>query len=321
MPPWSEIWSMLWLVVAPGFGASNSVMFAVRRVGGERLSALASALAIAIGVFVANEFRKSIVWRIDPDRQLNQSDLRTALSWSLESKPVRDESETADPQDDLPLKPARYWLPWAAALVMLVELFLQIPRSPVTAGWVLRAIVAMFVGRLLTPASFRIEAPWVSWALGMTIILEWAVVVSLAREWNDGAVAAAISIACSGGGLVLIHAHIGSLMDSAMYFSVALMGPAIVATIWRGNTAPALAAAIVILPGVMFSGQQTHDSKVPLKSFALAALAPLALAILLLPRVSRQQGWRRWLLVLLTISLPTAIAVAWAAEVESLPDS
>ena len=318
MPPWSEIWSMLRLVVAPGLGASLLMMFAVRRAGGERLSALAAALAVAAGVFVANEFRETIAWRIDSDRELNQRDLRTALSWSLESKPVRDDAESADSTDDLPLKPARYWLPWAAGLAMLVELFLQFPRFPFTTGWILRSFAAMFAGRLLTPIGLRVEAPWVSWALGLTILLEWAVVVSLARQWKDGVLAGAMAIALGGGGLVLIHAHSGSLMDQAMYFSVALMGPAIVATIWPSGSGPALAAASVLLPSLMLTGQQSTDSQVPMCSFALAALAPLGLAVLLLPRPSRQQGWRRWLLGLGTVSIPTAIAVVWAAQMESL---
>jgi hypothetical protein len=318
MPPWSEIWSMLRLVVAPGLGVSFLIMFLARWAGGERLSAFASALAIAAGVFVANEFRESIAWRVDPGRELNQRDLRTALSWSLESKPVRDDAETADSTDDLPLKPARYWLPWAAELALLVELFLQIPRFPFTAAWVLRALAATFAGRLLTPTGMRIEAPWISWVLGLTILLEWAVLVALARQWKDGVTAAAMSIALGGSGLVLIHAHSGSLLDLAMYFSVALMGPAIVAAIWPSSTGPALAAASVFLPSLMLSGQQTNVSEVPLRSFMLAAMAPLALAVLLLPRPTRQLGWRRWLMGIGVVSIPTAFAVVWAAEVESL---
>jgi hypothetical protein len=328
LPPWHLVWDMLRLLLAPTLAASLLVMLALRVLGRERFAPLAAAVAIAAGVFAGNHFKETIEWQLQKGRPLTVDDLRTVLGWSLESKP--------SPTGALapPMVAARYWLPWLGGLAMLVELLVGLPRVPVGLGWVLRALVAMFAGRLLTPESFRHEMPpdpdllhliplqtaATPWLLGLAILLEWAILIGLSRKWQDGTPPGAMALCFAAAGFVLLLHHCGSCMDVAMLCCMALLGPALVAWKWPSLTGPALAAAAVALPGLMLTG--LHDnatsSKVPVRSFLLVALAPLALAPLALPFLARQRGWKASLAGLILPLIPAALAVFFAFQYESL---
>src|SRR5262245_33592263 len=105
--PWQDIWDLLRLLVAPGFGAALAVMLALRlptfvvqrlvraevlRRVDEWWSAWAVAAALVAGVVAANHFNPkgpqatSMPYQLDKDRELTCRDLRTVLGWSLESK-------------------------------------------------------------------------------------------------------------------------------------------------------------------------------------------------------------------------------------------
>jgi hypothetical protein len=119
--------------------------------------------------------------------------------------------------------------------------------------------------------------------------------------------------------MVILLAHSGVYSEMAVLFFVALLGPALVAWRWPGDTAPALAAAAVFLPGLLLIGnQETFDHKVPLRCFLLAGLAPFALAPLTVPRLGRKRGWITALLGIFLPLIPAAAAVILAAQFESL---
>jgi hypothetical protein len=94
----------------------------------------------------------------------------------------------------------------------------------------------------------------------------------------------------------------------------ALAGVGVVALAVGRKTAGVAAATAVQLPGLLLAGQQDTFSEVPVASFALVALNPLALAPLLL------HGWRsaqkKGLIVvqLLLLLLPLAVAFYLAAQ-------
>ena len=106
----------------------------------------------------------------------------------------------------------------------------------------------------------------------------------------------------------------------------ALLGVAVVAWKWRGDTGPAAAMAAVLLPGLLLLRRANHvvrgtdqpPSNVPAAAFYLAAAAPLALAPLLLPILARQERWKRWIPGILLPLIPAAVAVILAAQNESL---
>jgi hypothetical protein len=316
MPPWNDVWDVLRQLMAPALGASLVLMLAVRLAGRERLTPLAAALALTAGVLVGNHFRvpTPITFPLEPDRPLTAHDLVQVLGWSLESKPRSAMQDESAPR----AMSSHYWLPWAAGLALLVELLVRLPGVPPSAGWAARALVAVFVGRVLTPGFARLENPWLSWILSGAILLEWSVLLALARCWKDGTAASSSAGCFVAASVILLHAHTASLMDLSLLFFAALLGLALVAWWLQGDTGPALAAAAVVLPGVLLIGQQTNTSQVPPTSFYLAGLAPLALTPMLLPVLARQDRWKRWLPAILLPWLIAGVAVALAAIAEPL---
>lgn len=320
MPPWSEIWDALRLLIAPALGMSLFVMFVGRYLAPGRLSILVPALALAAGVIAGNYFREAMTWQIDSDRPLNERDMRTALGWSLEGKPAVEPSDAESDlkKDELTIPPARYWLPWLAGLAILIDMLVCVlPASP-SLGWVLRTMAALLAGRLLTPADLRVDSPWVSWALGLSIVVEWAILQFLARLWKDGTVAAALSLCLAAAGVIILHAHSARLTDMALLFAVALLAIALMA--WRRpvDTSAALSAAAVFLPGLLLNAQQETFSDVPWRSFLLAALAPVALLPMLHSSLARQTRLNRWFLAIILPLIPAAYAVFLAAQAEKM---
>ncbi len=329
LPPWSEVWDALRFLIAPTLAASLLVMIVGRYLTGERFSIFATALALAAGVVAGNYFREDMPWRIDSDRPLTVGDLREVLGWSLEGKPPAESSETDQDKkeptqsDDEKKEPIRvpqstYWLFWLAGLAMLVELLARFATLPPSIWWTIRALVAVFAGRLLTPADLRVEHSWTPWALGIAMLLEWAILQSLAQRWKDGTLGAALSICFAAAGIVILHAHSGRLTDMALLFSVALFPIALFAWIRPSETGGALGAVAVFLPGLLLNSMHDTVSDVPWRSFLFAGLAPIALLPMLHARLVRQTRWGRWVPGIILPLIPSIWAVVLAAEAEKL---
>jgi hypothetical protein len=319
LPPWNVTWEIIQMLLGPALGASLAVMLAVRLVGRERLTPLAAALAVAVGVFAANYFKESVPFQYDNARPLTAHDLYTVLGWSLEKQPPGEEEE---PQDlhALLMPPLYYWLLWLAGLALVVEMLARILHVPASAGWVARTLVAVFAARLLTPPALRLENSWVPWWLSGVMLLEWALLMGLARRWKDGTVPLTMALWCA---VLTTLLHLATLryLDVALYFYAALLGPALVAWWWPGDTGPTAAAVAVTMPALLLLTQfetSANDIKPPLESFVLAALAPLALTPMLLPFLNRQHGWKRWLPCLVLVLIPLVVAIFLAADAEPL---
>ena len=166
LPPWDLVWPMLLWLFFPTFAASFVLMLLVRWAGGERLGPLAAGLAVVAGVVAGNHFREIFTWQLDTGRPLTAAEFGMALGWALESKPANKDTEyTGDLDGPPPLQPARYWVPWMAGLVLVVELIAGLAFVPAAAGWTARTLAALLAGRLLTPLYLRIEVPWSPWLL------------------------------------------------------------------------------------------------------------------------------------------------------------
>lgn len=306
---------------APALVVSLLVMFVVRSLGGPRITPLASALALAAGILTANHFRDAMPLRFDDDRAFAWSDFRKALGWSLEGRPATPklESQEGDEQqeDDLRVPPSRYWLPWMAFFSAAVGLLCRLPFVPSRAVLVIWTVTALFAARLLTPAFLRMDAPWLSWALGLVILLESAVLSELTRRWHDCTVAAGLAICFGAASMVLLQAHSARMMEMAMFFVPAFISIILVAWKLRGDIGGAVPAAAVFLPSVLLIGKQETFSEVPMSAFLLSALAPLALAPMVLPALLKLDGWKRWLPAIVLPAIPAAIAVILAMQVES----
>jgi hypothetical protein len=325
LPPWDQTWNALRLMLAPAFGASLVLMLVVRLLGRERLTPLAAALAVAGGVLAANHFRESLPYQFDNNRPLTVDDLGTVLGWSLEGKPKppsqedgTEQAPTSAPEPRMP--DAWYWVLGLAGLAMLVELLARLPFVPSSAAWVARTLVAVLAGRLMTPGDLRAEHPWLPWLLTGAIFFEWALLVSLARRWKDGTVPAVVALWCAAA-VLLMHVNFLHGMDGVLYFFAAMLGPALVAWKWPGDTGPAVVSAVVAVPGLLvftYYDNSAADIQVPPVSFLLMGLAPLALMPMLMPFLIRQQRWKHWLPSIILLLIPVIAAVVLAADVGPL---
>jgi hypothetical protein len=323
MPPefWDIAGDYLFLLILPTLGASLAVMLDVCYRGGGRYAPLAAALAVTAGLASGTFVRSDVIdYRVDSDRPWSVTDLATVLGWSLEGQAPPKEGEPP-PEDPPPKKQPRYWLIWLAGLALAVESLVRLMYLPAGVAWSARTLMAAFAGRVLTHEQMRQDMPWMPWVVGLGILLEWAVLVNLAGRWKDGVAALAAAVGFWAAAVVLIHAHYNRGMDMALFGFAAVLGPAVGAWIWRGDTGTALAAAAVYLPGVVLTGQwdaSANDNKVPLTSFICAGLAPVALAPMLLPGLNRLPRWARWLPALILVLIPALIAVGLAAQMESI---
>ena len=325
---WEEIseqgLALLTTVVLPAMVASLAVMQVIRWCGGKHLGSLATVLAVSAGMYVglngvwtANALSDEFPWRLHKDQEepFQLSDLGKALVWSLEEekpKAAPEDAAAEEPPAEV-IKPmdtsrrTRYWLPWLAGLALLIEFLLPLLHVPSGPGWTLRTALAMLAGRLLTPNDWRMEHPWISWALAGVIVLEWGLLTSLARRWRDGVVLTSLGFCCVAAAIVLQASGYASACDWALLLGASLVGPALLSWIWPSDTSPAAAAVAVLLPCLLLEGKFNYtEETVPLESFLLAALAPLALLPVWLPFLAGIERWTRWILWL---SLPLASAV------------
>jgi hypothetical protein len=311
--------------------ASLVVMLVARLLGGKRAGALATVLAVTAamfvglsGIVVGNNLSNLSPWQLDPDpdRPWDAGEfaeqLPRALFWSLEEEKATLEAVEGPAAEGVrPMNPdrrSRYWLPWLAGLAMIVELLLPLLRVPSGPGWSLRTVIALLAGRLLTPNVQRMEDPWVSWALGVVILLEWALLTALARRWRDGVVPTSLGLCCIAAAMVLDEVHL-SACEWNLLLGSSLAGPALLSWKWPSDTSPAAAACAVILPGVLLDSEYNYlDKVIPLWSFLLAGLAPLALLPVWLPFLARRERWIRWVLGLSLPLIPAATAVVWAVQ-------
>jgi hypothetical protein len=145
--------------------------------------------------------------------------------------------------------------------------------------------------------------------------------LALAHKWKDGTAPGAMALCFAAAGMVLLLDACGSCSETAILFFAALAGPAVIPFKWPSATGPALAAAAVLLPGLLLTSLHDnayHEAKVPVRCYLLVGLAPLALAPLTLPFVARQPSWKTWLIGTLLVLIPAALGVFLAAQEVSL---
>jgi hypothetical protein len=126
---------------------------------------------------------------------------------------------------------------------------------------------------------------------------------------------------------ILLYTHNARFMEAAVLIGSGLLGVAAAAGCAHSGQAQrrvdasgAIPAAVVFLPGLALGTRPSHaENLVPDICFWLVALAPLALAPLLIPRLAQQNRWLLMLLRLVLVLTPLGVAVALAARYEELP--
>jgi len=121
-----------------------------------------------------------------------------------------------------------------------------------------------------------------------------------------------------GAGIVLLYAHSARFMDIGVILSFAMLGVAVAASSGKADASGAVPAGVAFLPGLMLNGRILTESHVPLTSFWLIALAPLALTPFLIPALNRKHGWIVCIVGSVLVLTPVVCAVILAAQHEQL---
>jgi hypothetical protein len=207
-----------------------------------------------------------------------------------------------------------HWLLWTMILGLIVDALARIPRIPRGLGWALRGMVAAQAGWLLCPSSLRDEHAWAPLALGVLILTEWAVLGQLLIRERRGLVALALVPAANVAAVVLIYAASARLSELALVLMAGIAGVGVVALALAREIDGIGAATAIQLPGLLLAGQQDTFTEVPLASFALVAISPLALSPLLLDAWRCRQKKGLIVVQMLLLLLPLAGAFYLAAQ-------
>jgi hypothetical protein len=316
LPPASEVLEVLRLAVLPALGVAGVVCAVVWRLAPKRGAAVGAALALALGVLAGNYFREAVAFRLEPDRPLTLSDLRVSATHALKRQPAAQGPAAEEAAPTSP--PTWYWLPWSAGLALLAGLGARLPKLPLTVAWALRLLAVFIVARLLVPAEVAGGAAWPVLLFAAVVLFQWGLLEQLARQAPGGWLPLGLSGVSFAAAVVLLHAHSARLTDLATLLCAALAGIAVVGWVLGRDPGGAMPAVAVALPGLLLIGQQETFSELPWTSFALVALAPLALSPLVLPWLNRLRGWGLVVIVLALLLVPAVAGVALAAQAEPL---
>jgi hypothetical protein len=184
--------------------------------------------------------------------------------------------------------------------------------------WAARLGGVAVVAPGLVPAAWAAEFAWLKPALVAAMLGLWVALDGVARDRGSEA-AAYLAAAFLAAGGVLIYAHSARFMDIAVMCGCAAAGVAVASFPTRADTSGAVPLGVAGLPTLLLNGRFATESQVPLASFWLAALAPLALLPFLLPIVARRPRWITIPLRAALVLAPLVAAVVLAAQHESLP--
>jgi hypothetical protein len=315
LPPTKDVLDALHLTVLPAAGGAAFAM-CLFLVLGRWAAALGSAVAVVVGfacanfTFTALEWEKTgrvFPWKLDEPYPAWHLLPRGALilvvvglisRWlglfagSRLTKPHPDNRSAEGA--------ARYW--WVANLVT------WLPRI---------AAVGVASGRLVSPQASEYGA-WVWPALAAGMLLSWIALDGIAHAGAGAQVAAYQSAIFLGAGIVLLYAHSARFMDIGVILSFAMLGVAVAAGAAKADASGAIPAGVAVLPGLMLNGRILTESNVPLASFWLIALAPLALTPFLIPSLAVRNGWIVRIVRAVLVLTSVVIAVVMAAQHEQL---
>jgi hypothetical protein len=321
LPPQSLVLEQLQLSVLPAAGVAALVLCLFALLG-RWAGALGSACAVVAGFVAANYLFLAPSWnegRVLPWKQL------------AEKKPWE-------------------WLPRAALVLILVGLasrwlgFILTRVLPERRWWVanvfvwLPRVAAVFtVGGWLVLERWAEEHAWLPWALRAAMILNWVVLDSIARtgpgllpptpgfydelrqpagEWTGagGQVAAYLSVILLAASATALYSYWGSPTEVSTILASAMFGVAVAAGVTKTDASGAIPAGVAFVPALMLACKMSTETTVPVASFWLLALAPLALSPFLIPRLARHNGWKTRTARAILVMIPVVVALVLAGQ-------
>ncbi len=293
-PPLDEVLGAVQQVMLPAAGASAFV-FAAALLLGRRFANPGAVLAVCAGLVAGN--------------------------WDKVPMPAE------------PTESAWTHLPKSTAILLIVGLvtqllvdaadrfeFLHRFRSTFhLAKWPIRALVLAFASGPVIPAEPGLDrtqfyALFVAGSLALWVVLDHLAACGFPAEIT--ALQALVALLAGG---VMLYAHSAKFMDMATILGSALLGVAVVAGSANADARGAIPAFVGLLPGLLVSGRALTTSEVPVASFVLVAVAPLALLPWLVPNLCRRTGpWPRVIRFASVLAVLVA-ALVLAGRVETLP--
>ena len=309
LPPLKDVLDLLRLTVLPAVGGAAFAVCLFRLLG-RWSGSLGSAVAVAAAFLWANYNFDKPGW-----------DTARLLPWV---------PETATPEHAVP---GWHWLPRVALLFTVVGLLSRwagmlakrkLPEGRQGAAlllvWLPRAGVVVATAGWLAAGKAAEELRWLHPALAAAMFAVWLVLDGVAQPEASGEVSLYLAAALLASGTVLLYAH--SLRFAEVQFTLGCATFAAGVTSLAGKTSAAgtFPAGAAFLPGLVLAGRPSlAENNVPDAAFWLVALAPLALAPFLIPRLARQHP--RYVVPLRAILAlaPLVVAVVLAMQHEKLP--
>lgn len=305
IPPAGDILGPLQSAVLPGAGGAALVVCLCLPLG-RWAGALGAALAVALAFAWANYTFTAASW----------DDTGRLLPWKAE-----------------PTAPAWHWLPRVALVLVVVGLLSRwvgliaaryLPEhrkwgAPLFV-WAPRVAAVVVVSQWLANDKVANLLGWPVLVLSAAMLLQWVILDELARSDRGTEAAAYQSAALFAAGTVMLYAHFGKFAEVGIALGCALAVVAAATAVGKLNASGAVPAGVAFLPGLIFAGRPSlAENAVPAASFWLVALAPLALAPFLAPRLARQTGWWPVVVRAVLVLAPLTVAVVLAMQNEKLP--
>jgi hypothetical protein len=316
-PPLKDTLDALQQDVLPGAGGAALVLV-VFLLFGRGAAALGSAAAVVVA-FVWGNFAFTPK---DEDPVPTWNNTWRLLHW----KPAADDAGTE-------------WLPRAALVLLIVGLIsrwlglasrrVQSDRAWWGANvlvWGPRATAVVVVSAWLVLGKAAEAEEWAGlrWELAAAMLLVWVFADGFARGGFSAEVSAYLGACLFAGSVIVLYAHSSKPTEIATLVGSALFGIAAVTALAKPgppdakvHATGAIPSAVAFLPGLLLGGRPSlAEHKVPDICFWLVALAPLALAPFLIPRIARQNRWLLLGLRLLLVLAPLVAAVVLAGQHE-----
>lgn len=323
LPPFEMIQAVTLHSVLLPLAVAAVVFFVVHLITSGRGTSFAAGLAVALAFLAGNHYRHVASSRVDPEKPLTAPDFFKAAKLALlgPSDPPpnagMDSDELLTPEDS---KPAEYWLPWVTALAIALGMLVRSLPVPVGSAWQIRNASVLLAACLLVPPTLRANVICILFLFVVVALIQWALMEELGKSMPGGWLAASMGIALFGLGGVSLYAHSAKESDIAVILGSSCFGVALGAWKRKADSSGIAPAVAIVLPGLAILGKYLTFSEVPRSSFVLAALAPCALAVMLITRIGRLRGIARPLVGMAVVLIPMAIALGIAMDAESLPD-
>jgi hypothetical protein len=209
------------------------------------------------------------------------------------------------------------WLPWLALGGCLAGVLIRGLKQH-TLGYTAWAIALAFLLTRVLHADYYTKPLWFLPTFVAVLGINSFAPMHLYGRF-PGFVTPLIMALCLGTtGTVLIHAHSKSLMDMAMFVSMALTGLACVVAITKGDASSVYPGVGLLHLGLLFAGYHETYSELPMAVFIIPAGAPLLALVGLLPRFDRLRPWLRVLIILLPVLIALGVTLGITMSYEEL---